>query len=123
MSERKVRLVMVALAAIASMCSMCISCAQGAPECEAIKKYLHQVEQFSTFNFGEDREKKLGEAQIALQEQFGKLGYSVSDDLADLLKRYVSLTSLGHDRMRKGDASMLVKAREVQEKIKSLCPW
>jgi hypothetical protein len=123
MSGRKTMLATVAMVSIVSMCSASISLAQGAPPCEAIKKYLNQVEQFSTFNFGEDREKKLGEAKTALEEQFAKLGYSVSDELADLLKRYVSFTSLGHDRMRKGDASMLVKAREVQEKIKALCPW
>lgn len=123
MAGRKVVLAAMATVSIAFVCSASISLAQGAPQCEAIKKYLNEVEQFSTFNFGEDREKKLGEAQAALNEQFAKLGYSVSDELGDLLKRYVSFTSLGHDRMRKGDASMLVKAREVQEKIKALCPW
>jgi hypothetical protein len=123
MSGRKVVLAAVAMVSIASMCSVSISLAQGAPQCEAIKKYLNQVEQFSTFNFGEDREKKLAEAHKELQEQFAKSGYSPSDELADLLKRYVGLTALGHDKMRKGDASLLVKAREVQDKIKALCPW
>ena len=123
MSERRVMLVAVAMVTIASMCSVPISFAQGAAECEAIKKYFNQVEQFSTFNFGEDRDKRLAEAQAALYEQFTKLSYSVSDELADLLKRYVGLTSLGHDRMRKGDPRLLVDARAVHDKIKKLCPW
>jgi len=116
-------LVAVALMSVVSLCGASISLAQGTPQCEAIKAYLNQVEQFSTFNFGTDREKKLAEAQTALQQQFSKLGYSASDELLDLIRRYVNLTALGHDKMRKGDASLLVKAREVQEKIRALCPW
>jgi hypothetical protein len=123
MSGRKVVLAAVIMVSIGTMCCESISLAQGAPQCEAIKMYLNQVEQFSTFDFGEDREKKLAEAQKELHGQFAKLGYSVSDELADLLKRYAGLTALGHDKMRKGDASLLLKAREVQDKIKALCPW
>jgi hypothetical protein len=123
MSGRKVTLVVVVMISIASMCSVSVSLAQSVSECEAIKKYLSQVEQFSTFNFGEDREKRLLEAQRELHEQFAKLSYSVPNELAELLKRYVSLTSLGHDRMRKGDARLLVEARAVHDKIKKLCPW
>jgi hypothetical protein len=122
---RRLRVVLAAgtIASLIFVWSVSISLAQGTPVCEAIKKYMLQVEQFSTFNFGEDREQKLTESQKALHEQFAKLSYSASDEMTELLKRYVSLTSLGHDRMRKGDASMLLKAREVQEKIKELCPW
>ena len=105
------------------MCSVSVSPAQGAEQCEVIKKYLNRVEQLSTFNFGDDREKKLAQAQKELHEQFAKLSYSVPDELAELLKRYVGLTSLGHDRMRKGDARLLVEARAIHDKIKKLCPW
>jgi hypothetical protein len=122
MSGRKAMLVVVVMMSIASTCSVPISLAQSVSQCEAIKKYLSQVEQFSTFNFGEDREKKLVEAQKELHDMFAKLSYSVPDELAELLKRYVSLTSLGHDRMRKGDARLLVEARAIHDKIKKLCP-
>jgi hypothetical protein len=105
------------------MSSVSIGLVQAAEPCEAIKKYMGQVEEFSTFNFGEDREKRLADAQKALHEQLAKLNFSVSEELAELLKRYVSLTSLGHDRMRKGDARLLVQARAVYDTIKQLCPW
>ncbi|MBI4962280.1 MAG: hypothetical protein HY913_03305 [Desulfomonile tiedjei] len=123
MSVPRIISVALVMMSIASMCSVSICLAQGAAQCEAIKKYLGQVEELSTFNFGEDREKRLTEAQKALHEQFTKLGYVVPEELAELLKRYVGLTSLGHDRMRKGDARLLVEGRAVHEKIKKLCPW
>jgi hypothetical protein len=123
MFGRRVKLALLAMASMASMSSVSISLAQGTPQCEAIKKYLNQVEQFSTFNFGEDREKKLSEALRELEGQFARLSYSASTELGDLLKQYVGLTSLGHDRMRKGDTSLLIKARGVQDRIKALCPW
>jgi hypothetical protein len=97
--------------------------AQDAQPCDAIKKYLAQVEECATFSFGEDREKKLADAQKSLLDQLAKSKYSPSNELNELLAGYVSQTCLGHDKMRKGDASLLVKARATYDKIKSICPW
>jgi hypothetical protein len=97
--------------------------AQGTQPCQAIKEYLGRVEQASVYEFGPEREKKLIEAQTAFREKLAKLNYSLSEDMAELIKKYVGLTSWGHDRMRKGDASFLVKARDTEKQIKELCPW
>jgi hypothetical protein len=118
-----ITLVAVLMVSLTTWGSLSTAHGEGAPQCHAIKRYLDQVEQVSTFSFGSDREKSLSDARSALDGQLAKLSYPISEELSDLLKRYASLTSFGHDRMRKGDAGMLVKAREVQEKIKALCPW
>ena len=123
MSRRKVLFVAAVFVAIASMFGAANSHAQGTQPCQAIKEYLGQVEQASIYAFGPEREKKLSDAQTAFREQLAKLNYSLSEEVDELIKRYVGLTSWGHDRMRKGDASMLVKARDAQQQIKELCPW
>jgi len=123
MSRRKILFVAAVFVSIVSMCGAANSHAQGAQTCQAIKEYLGRVEQASIYAFGPEREKKLLESETAFREQLAKLNYSMSGDLAELIKRYVGLTSWGHDRMRKGDASMLVKARDAQQQIKELCPW
>ena len=123
MSKRKVLFVAAVFVSVASMCGAANSHAQGTQPCQAIKEYLGQVEQASIYAFGPEREKKLVDAQTAFREQLAKLNYSLSEDVAELIKKYVGLTSWGHDRMRKGDASMLVKARDTQQQIKELCPW
>jgi hypothetical protein len=123
MFAKKVIFVTATALLIASTCGPPLGFAQGAPQCQAIKRYPDQVEQYSTFNFGEDRENKPAEAHATLLKKLAELNYRIPDEPADLLKRYVGLTSLGHDKMRKGDASLLVKAREMYEKIRGLCPW
>jgi hypothetical protein len=123
MSRRKVLFVVAAFVSTALMCEAANTYAQGTPPCKAIKEYLNVVEQAAIYTFGSDREKKLVEAQTAFREKLAKLNYSMSEEMAELIKRYVGLTSWGHDRMRKGDPSMLVKARDAQQRIKELCPW
>jgi hypothetical protein len=123
MSRGKELFVVTMLVSIASICGAVNCHAQATKPCQAIKQYLGSVEQASIYAFGEEREKKLIEAQTAFREQLAKLNYSLSDEMAGLIKRYVGLTSWGHDRMRKGDASLLVKARDAHRRIKELCPW
>lgn len=123
MYRRKVLFAAAVFVSIASMFGAANSHAQGTQPCQAIKEYLGRVEQASVYEFGPEREKKLIEAQTAFREKLAKLNYSLSEDMAELIKKYVGLTSWGHDRMRKGDASFLVKARDAEKQIKELCPW
>jgi len=123
MSRRNILFVAAVFVSIGSLCGAANSHAQSTQTCQAIKEYLGRVEQAAIYSFGPEREKKLVEAETAFREQLAKLNYSLSEDLSELIKRYVGLTSWGHDRMRKGDASMLVKARDAQQQIKELCPW
>jgi hypothetical protein len=123
MSSPKVLFVAAVFVAIASMFGAANSHAQDTQPCKAIKEYLGRVEQASVYAFGPERDKKLIEAQTAFREQLAKLNYTVSEEVAELIKKYVGLTSWGHDRMRKGDASFLVKARDTEKQIKEHCPW
>ncbi len=123
MAARKVVMVAALLVSTAAVFIASGAYAQESSPCQVIGKYLSQVEEFSTFSFGDDREKKLREAQKAYHDQLAALKYSPSNELTELIASYVSQTSLGHDRMRKGDANLLVKARDTYEKIKSHCPW
>jgi hypothetical protein len=119
----KILIVAAVFVCIVSMFGAADSHAQGTQPCQAIKEYLGRVEQASVYAFGPEREKKLTDAQTAFHEQLAKLNYSLSEEMAELIKKYVGLTSWGHDRMRKGDASFLVKARDAEKQIKELCPW
>lgn len=123
MSERVVVLGMVLWLILASTSFAVKSYGQDAKPCEVIRDYMTRVDQICIFSFGKDRDAKLMEAQKALSEQLGKLGYSPSSKLTELRLKYVNLSSFGHDRMRKGDARLLVRAREIAELIKELCPW
>jgi hypothetical protein len=123
MSVRKVMLILGLSAFLTSIFSMPSCHAKGPTPCEAIRDYLHQVEHFSIYTFGEERDKKLVEAEDAFREQLGKLHYAPSTELSELIKRWVGLIRWGHDRLRKGDARMLLWAKEAREKIQELCPW
>jgi len=123
MSRRKVLFVVAVFVSIASMFGAANSHAQGTQPCQAIKEYLGRVEEASVYAFGPEREKKLIDAQTAFREQLAKLNCSLSEEMSELIKKHVGLTSWGHDRMRKGDASFLVKARDTQQQIKERCPW
>ncbi|MEW6531109.1 MAG: hypothetical protein AB1473_09755 [Thermodesulfobacteriota bacterium] len=122
MSMRKVMSILGLSVFLTSICSMQSCYAKGPTPCEAIREYLQRVEHLSIYTFGEDRDKKLVEAEEAFREQLGKLHYSPSTELADHIKRWVGLIRWGHDRLRKGDARMLLWAKEAREKIQELCP-
>jgi len=123
MSERVVLLGIVLWLILAFTSFVEKSCGQDVKPCEVIRDYMSRVDQICVFSFGKERDAKLMEAQKALSEHLDKLGYSPSSKLTELRLKYVNLSSFGHDRMRKGDARLLVQAKDVARLIKELCPW
>jgi len=121
MSVRKVMLILALSAFLTSIFSMPSCYAKGPTPCEAIGDYLQRVEHLSIYTFGEERDKKLAEADEAFRKQLGKLQYEPTTELHELIKRWVGLTRWGHDRLRKGDARMLLWAKEARDKIQELC--
>ena len=122
MSQRVVSLGMVLWIILASTSFAVKSYGQDAKPCAVIRDYMSRVDQICIFSFGDERDTKLAEAQKALSEQLRKLSYKPSPKLTELLLKYVNLSTFGHDRMRKGDARLLVRARQIAEEIKELCP-
>ena len=123
MSVRNVILILALSVFLTSIFSMPSCYAKGPTPCEAIRDYLQRVEHLSIYTFGEDRDKKLDEAEKAFHQQLAKLHYSPASELAELIKRWVGLTRWGHDRLRKGDARMLLWAKDARKKIQELCSW
>lgn len=123
MSRVQVMLLVAVYLSMTSTHLASISYGQGGAPCQVIRKYLLHVDEIATVTFGDERDKKLAQAQAEFRDQLGKLNYSLSTEMAELVRKFVSLSSFGHDRMRKGDARLLVKARELEVKIKGLCPW
>jgi hypothetical protein len=110
--------VLMASVACAALCQ-----AQDVGLCGHIKSHLLKIDQISIYTFGKERDDKIAEAQTEFRNLLTKSNYTLSAQLEELVNKYVSLTSYGHDRMRKGDSRLLVMARETQDKIKALCPW
>lgn len=108
---------------MASLPLVTASYGQQTDRCSTVRAYLLRVDEIAITTFAEEREKKLAEAQTEFQNRLRSAQYSLSTELTELISQYVSLTSYGHDRMRKGDTRLLVKAREVEQRIKELCPW
>jgi hypothetical protein len=123
MSRRKAVFAGVSCAVVFFVCAVTSGRAQEPKQCDVIRDYLLQVDNLSVYTFGDERETKLVQAQTAFKEKLAAVGFTPSKELLDLITKYIGLAKWGHDRLRKGDARLLVKARAVQDKIKKLCPW
>ncbi len=93
-------------------------------QCVLVKNYLDAVKDLCIYRFGEDREKAIVDAKSKFHTELQQLNLAVPPELDDLISRYVTSSTLGYDRMRKkGDTRLVKKAQDIQDQIKTLCPW
>jgi len=89
-----------------------------------VKNYLDTVKNLCIYKFGDDREKAIVDAKSKFLKELQQSNLTVPQELDDTINRYITSSTLGYDRMRKkGDANLVKKAQEIQDKIKALCPW
>jgi hypothetical protein len=120
---RQMNFWVVILIAAFSLQAPWICSAEPRKPCLVVKSYVMQIVEIAMYKFGEEREKELAAAQAKLQVELKQLNYVMSEELNALLSRYVNATTLGYDRLRRGNATLLAKARELENEIKRLCPW
>ena len=120
---RQMKVCVLILIAIFSLQVPCICSAEPQKPCLVIKNYVMQIVEISNYKFGDEREKALVAAQAKLQQDLKQLNYVISEELNTLLARYVNATTLGYHRLRRGNATLLAKARELENDIKRRCPW